>query len=276
MKVCATSGMSLIGTQLFSQPMIERSFTCRSVRAIRAVCVVLAMALFLVVTTISPVIAQNAIAGSLDEPNVTPRKIFIMLFLMLGPMKILMPFVNLTRNAEPVLQRRLATRAVLYSLAALALAGLLGRNILENFEISIPVLALTGGLILFLVALRTVLEQSTPQARLKQDPKSPGTDLALSPLAFPIIVTPYGIAAVIVFATLAQDDVTAKLTVASIVLIILLLDWLAMLFADVILRWTGTALQIFTVVLGVTQIALGLQIITHSLSMIGVFAERGN
>jgi len=234
------------------------------------------MTLFLVVTTISPVIAQNAIAGSLDEPNVTPRKIFIMLFLMLGPMKILMPFVNLTRNAEPVLQRRLATRAVLYSLAALALAGLLGRNILENFEISIPVLALTGGLILFLVALRTVLEQSLPQARLKQDPKSPGTDLALSPLAFPIIVTPYGIAAVIVFATLAQDDVTAKLTVASIVLIILLLDWLAMLFADVILRWTGTALQIFTVVLGVTQIALGLQIITHSLSMIGVFAERGN
>src|SRR5436305_1100816 len=79
--------------------------------------------------------------------------------------------------------------------------GLLGRNILENFEISVPVLALTGGLILFLVALRTVLEQSIPEARLKQDSISPGTDPSLSPLAFPIIVTPYGIAAVIVFAT---------------------------------------------------------------------------
>jgi multiple antibiotic resistance protein len=68
----------------------------------------------------------------------------------------------------------------------------------------------------------------------------------------------------------------AKLTVASIVLVILLVDWLAMLFAETILNWTGTALQVFTVVLGVTQIALGLQIITHSLSMIGVFAERAN
>ena len=87
-------------------------------------------------------------------------------------------------------------------------------------------------------------------------------------------VTPYGIAAVIVFATLAQDDTTAKLTIASIVLVILLLDWLAMLFAETILEWTGTALQVFTVVLGVTQIALGLQIITHNLSLIGVFAER--
>jgi small neutral amino acid transporter SnatA (MarC family) len=37
---------------------------------------------------------------------------------------------------------------MLFSLAALALAGLLGRNILENLEISVPVLAVTGGLIL--------------------------------------------------------------------------------------------------------------------------------
>jgi hypothetical protein len=49
---------------------------------------------------------------------------------------------------------------------------------------------------------------------------------------------------------------------------------LAMLFTGSILEWTGTALQVFTVVLGVTQIALGLQIITHSLSLIGVFVER--
>jgi multiple antibiotic resistance protein len=237
---------------------------------------ILGLGLVMLAAAMSPALAQTEAAKSVSEPNVSARKIFIMLLLMLGPIKILVPFVNLTRNAEPVLRRRFATRAMLFSLAALAMAGLLGRNILENFEISVPVLALTAGLILFLVALRTVLEQSVPRASLKQDSISPGTDLALSPLAFPIIVTPYGIAAVIVFATLAQDDISAKLTIAGIVLVILLLDWLAMLFAEAILEWTGTALQVFTVVLGVTQIALGLQIITHSLSMIGVFAERTN
>jgi multiple antibiotic resistance protein len=234
------------------------------------------LAMVMLLGASSSILAQTEAAASLSQPNVSARKIFIMLFLMLGPIKILVPFVNLTRNEDPALRRRLATRAMLYSLAALALAGLLGRNVLENFEISVPVLALTGGLILFLVALRTVLEQSLPQARLKQEPVSPGTDLALSPLAFPVIVTPYGIAAVIVFATIAQDDASAKLTIASIVLVILLLDLLAMLFADAILKWTGTALQILTVVLGVTQIALGLQIITHSLSLIGVFTGRAN
>jgi|RhiMetdeSRZDD1v2_1073273.scaffolds.fasta_scaffold1408478_1 small neutral amino acid transporter SnatA (MarC family) len=254
--------------------MIDRSIRSKLAHARYVYYLALGLGLLVLSSFVSPALAQTEIAGRLNEPNVSARKIFIMLFLMLGPIKILVPFVNLTRNADPVLRRRLATRAILFSMAALALAGVLGRNILENFEISVPVLALTGGLILFLVALRTVLEQSTPQTRLKQDPLSPGTDLALSPLAFPVIVTPYGIAAVIVFATLAQDDISAKLMIASIVLLILLLDWVAMLFAGAILEWTGTALQVFTVVLGVTQIALGLQIITHSLSMIGVFVER--
>jgi len=36
------------------------------------------------------------------------------------------------------------------------------------------------------------------------------------------------------------------------------------------------ALQVFTVVLGVTQIALDLQIITQSLGKIGVFVECAN
>jgi hypothetical protein len=45
---------------------------------------------------------------------------------------------------------------------------------------------------------------------------------------------------------------------------------------DAILKWTGMALQVFTVVLGVIQIALGPQIITQSLGKIGVFVERAN
>jgi multiple antibiotic resistance protein len=216
----------------------------------------------------------KSVALASAQPAIGARKIFIMLFLMLGPIKILVPFVNMTRGADAVLRRRLATRAILFSAAALGLAGLLGRSMLENFNISLPVLALTGGLILFLVALQTVLQQSTGPARLKADEPPPGLHLAFSPLAFPTIVTPYGVAAVIVFATLAQDDYELKLMVAGVVLVILAMDWLAMLFADAILKWVGTTLQVFAVVLGVTQIALGLQVIMHSLSMIGVFVER--
>ncbi|WQO70685.1 MarC family protein (plasmid) [Sinorhizobium medicae] len=140
---------------------------------------------------------------------------------------------------------------------------------LENFEISLPVLAMTGGIILFLVALRTVLHQSSSLSdQTTEQGQPPDLRLALTPLAFPTIVTPYGIAAVIVFATLAGGRQAECLTVAAIVLLILAMDWAAMIFAESILRWIGTSLQVLAVVLGVTQAALGLQIILHSLSAV--------
>jgi multiple antibiotic resistance protein len=213
--------------------------------------------------------AQSPLGAGTPEVEFGARKMFLILFLMLGPTQILVPFLAITGNCDPRFRRRMATRAIFFSAAALAIAGLLGRTMLENFEISLPVLAMTGGIILFLVALRTVLQQS---AGLPDRPREPGQPpdmtLALTPLAFPTIVTPYGIAAVIVFATLASGRQGEGLTVAAIVLLILAMDWLAMTFAETILRWIGTALQILAVVLGVTQAALGLQIIVHSFSMI--------
>lgn len=221
----------------------------------------------LLVISSAPAMAQDGSPGLVQ--GFGARTIFFMLFLMLGPVKVLVPFASMTRGRDQAFRRRLALRAIVFSAAALGIAGALGRSMLDNFNISIPVLALTGGVVLFLVALRTVLEQSSGQSPPQETEKQVGLESAFSPLAFPIIVTPYGIAAVIVFATIAQDN-SSRLTLAVIVLGILLLDLIAMLFAEAVLRWIGAALQVFAVVLGVTQVALGLQVIVRSLSLIGL------
>ncbi|TDW16596.1 small neutral amino acid transporter SnatA (MarC family) [Rhizobium azibense] len=241
----------------------------RQQRAGRSVLLILALAMILPVCFPMQSFAQSPLGAGTPEVQFGARKMFFMLFLMLGPIKILVPFVAITSNCDRRFRRSMARRAILFSAAALAIAGLLGRTMLENLEISLPVLAMTGGIILFLVALRTVLQQSAslPDQPTELD-QPPDLRLALTPLAFPTIVTPYGIAAVIVFATLAGGRKAEGLTVAAIVLLILALDWVAMIFAETILRWIGTSLQVLAVVLGVTQAALGLQVILHSLSMI--------
>lgn len=221
-----------------------------------------------------PLVAQAAVEAGAVQSAIGPKKIFVLLFLMLGPIKILVPFVDMTDGADAAFRRRLAGRAVLFSAAALALAGLVGRSMLANFNIPVSVLALTGGLVLFLVALQTVLQQFSGPAPPGAQRSPPDLKLAFSPLAFPIIVTPYGIAAIIVFVSLAQDDGALKLAIIEVVALILLLDWLAMLFAHAILKWLGAVLQVFAVVLGVTQIALGLNVIIQSLGMIGLFVPR--
>jgi len=202
------------------------------------------------------------------------KQMFLLLFLMLGPIKILGPFVALTRDFDAARRNRLANRAILFSAAALAVAALLGRGMLENYSVPTPVLSLTGGLVLFLVALKTVLEQFSGGSRPAVDPNATDRQLAINPLAFPTIVTPYGIAATIVFMALAEDDLAGKFVVGGAILLILTLDWLAMRFAQFILTWVGTTLQVLAVVLGVTQVAIGLQVILSSLSHLGVFALR--
>ena len=98
----------------------------------------------------------------------------------------------------------------------------------------LPILALTGGLVLFLVALQTVLEQFKRTDAPRGEAPRPDLALAIIPLAFPTIVTPYGIAAMIIFVSLGEGDPAAQFTIAALVCGSLLLNSLAMLYAHVI------------------------------------------
>jgi multiple antibiotic resistance protein len=191
-------------------------------------------------------------------------QMFTFLFLMLGPFKIIGPFARITMNADATLTRKIAFRSILYSSIALILAAVLGQRILSNYGIPIPILSLTGGLILFLVALLNVIKQfSTPETHTENN-LVPTLNMAMNPLAFPTIVTPYGIAAVIVFLSLSPD-LTSKLMVGGIILGIMTLNLIIMLITKYILKFLLLILSILGAILGVVQVALGLMIIFNSL-----------
>jgi multiple antibiotic resistance protein len=191
-------------------------------------------------------------------------QVFTFLFLMLGPFKILGPFTRLTQGATVRKTNRLALLAIIVSCITLLLAGVIGENILANFGIPLPILALAAGIILFLVALLNILHQF-------ETPDSKGTETAplvmsaaISPLAFPTIVTPYGIAAVIVFIALSPD-LSGSIMVGEMVGIIMLINLAFMLINRYIFKVLMLILPILGAILGVVQVALGLKIIYNSL-----------
>lgn len=194
-------------------------------------------------------------------------QVFTFLFLMLGPFKIIGPFAKLTHGADPRLTRRIALAAILISSLALLLAAFAGETFLAKFQIDVSVLTLAAGIILFLVALQGILQQFSPPDPVGAPASPPTMHLAMNPLAFPTIVTPYGIAALIVFMAVSSD-LTEKLKIGGILLAIMLLNLGAMLSARYILKWLGIVLQIVGAVLGVIQVALGLSIIISSLKRI--------
>lgn len=216
----------------------------------------------------SRIFAQEPMPAAVGSRLISPSDMFAFFFLMLGPLKILGPFVQMTRNADAVFARRLAVRAFLVSCVSLVFAALIGEHSMRRYHISVPVLAIAAGIILFLVALRTVMQQFDAS---DQSPREyePSLRLAVSPLAFPTIVTPYGIAAVIICVTLTPDILTRG-AIFGALLGLMLVNLVAMLFARPALKYAGMPMQIIGIVLGIIQVALGLQVIVAGLRGLGV------
>jgi multiple antibiotic resistance protein len=200
-------------------------------------------------------------------------QVFTFLFLMLGPFKIIGPFLKVTQGADAALKRQIAVRSAAFASLALVLAGFLGSSFLSSYGIPLPILGLAGGIILFLVALQSTLAQFATEEAHGEPAAHPATPpamkVALMPLAFPTIVTPYGIAALVVFLGFATD-VQAQLTIGAIVLAIMLLNLITMLLAQRLQPVLSLLLPILGAVLGVIQVALGLLIINNSLKALGI------
>ena len=193
------------------------------------------------------------------------------LFLMLGPFKIIGPFARITKGADAALTRQIALKAILFSSIALLVAAFTGEYILTRYGIPLPILALAAGIILFLVALQSTLQQfAPPMSHGEVDAAAtPTAKQALMPIAFPTIVTPYGIAATIVFLAFSPD-IQGRLSIGAIVLFIMFLNLIVMLNVRRIGPVLNISLAILGAVIGVIQVALGLQIINNSLRALGV------
>jgi len=186
-------------------------------------------------------------------------QIFAFLFLMLGPFKIIGPFAKITQGADTALTRQIAFRAIIFSSIALLLAAFLGARMMSNLNIPIPILALSGGIILFLVALLNIIKQFSPATEHFETSAAPTLNMAINPLAFPTIVTPYGIAAVIVFLALSPD-LSGKITVGVVVLGIMILNLIIMLITRYIYKVLAIILSLLGAILGIVQVALGLNV----------------
>lgn len=155
--------------------------------------------------------------------------------------KILGPFVPMTRKGDAAFARRLAIRAFFVSCLALVFAAMVRGErdgAISDFD---PRTGDCGGQF-------DTAESGPPEYE-------PSLKLAVSPLAFPTIVTPHGIAAVIICMALTPDFLTRG-AIFGALLGLMVLNLVAMLFARPALRYAGMPMQIVGIVLGIIQVAL--------------------
>jgi small neutral amino acid transporter SnatA (MarC family) len=215
-------------------------------------------------------------AGSEAVLSLGLGKIFTFFFLTLGPTAVIAPFARYGSVLSVPDRRKAALLASGISLLAVVVAATIGVRVLENWGVSTGALLLAAGIMLFLVALDSIRSQyQTPDSA----PTTPPVEMPLRQLAFrmafPYVVSPYGVAVVVLVLSTRPADVSASPILAMLVGI-MLLDLLVMLNAHRIVAspYLAPVMAVVASVLAVLQAPLGVQAVLAGLRMAGIIAAQ--
>lgn len=206
----------------------------------------------------------------MGEMNVPLGLLGSLLFTMIGPIALLPLFSGATAGAEPPLRRRIALLAAGVAFVALAVAILVGAGVMQSAGTSRSSLVIAAGLILLLTALRNIFGTAPTAASA---PAAPSLGVALKPIAIPGIVTPTGVAILILFASYFPDP-SDKLAILGMVGVIMIANAAAMMSAQWFMRVVGPApLIVLGAIFGVLQAAMAVEMIFSGFRLAGILAR---
>src|SRR5947208_4488449 len=113
---------------------------------------------------------------------------FVTLVVITDPIGNAPIFLVVTRRLQPAERQRAAIRAVLAAGALIVGFAIFGELVLRYLHVSIESLSIAGGLLLLLVALEILPRTDFPTGERE------GEDVALVPLATPLVAVPGAVA----------------------------------------------------------------------------------
>lgn len=164
---------------------------------------------------------------------------FPAIFLVVDPIGAVPVFVALTGGQPDRERRGTARRATLVTAAVLLTFAVAGGLVFRAFGISLTAFKLMGGLLLVRAAFQMMEPASSP------DPAeaSPRHDVAVMPLAIPLLAGPGAIATVMVLMVRYPAPICAVAVVLS-VLVTSALTWLLLRGAQSVQAWLSPSLAV--------------------------------
>jgi len=197
--------------------------------------------------------------------------IVVILLVTIGPLKALIVYATLAGGADAALRRQIAFRTVTVATIVALLFVVAGEFLLQVLHVSLPALKIAGGIILLLFALGMVMGGSHSDEDDK--PKKISLDIAVYPLAMPMMATPQGLVAITAIAAAATRAVHV-VAIGAIVIAIMAFNLICLLAADRIVKALGpSTLQIIAKVAGLLLAALAIQLMILGLTDLGLIAR---
>ena len=181
------------------------------------------------------------------------------LFVIMDPPGTLPVFLALTATAERRDRIRAARQAVAVALLVIVVFAVFGQGILGYLHVSLPALQGAGGLLLLLIALQLLTDESDTHPV-----RTEGVNIAFVPLGTPLLAGPAAIVATMVFVSRIHG-VADVVAVALAVLGVHIVLYLILRFAGVILRVLGrSGVSLVTRIAGLLLSAIAVQLVADS------------
>jgi len=193
---------------------------------------------------------------------------FVTLFVTIGPVETAVVFVSLTAGIHRRQRRSLALRSVSIAGSVLLLFAIGGALTLSLLHISLPAFRVAGGVLLFLQALTLTFSSpglSSLTENEKDDARQPG-DIAVFPLAFPLIAGPGSLSAAVLVMGRTAGWIEAGGVIAML-LVCLILTFGAMRAAERLVTLLGaTGADVVSRVSGILLAGLAVQFVFDGLA----------
>ncbi|MFA7255843.1 MAG: NAAT family transporter [Candidatus Omnitrophota bacterium] len=193
------------------------------------------------------------------------------LFVIVDPIGLIPAFLAMTQKNTNQERVRMAQLASAITFAVLLLSFLFGQRLLTAFGITLPAFEIAGGIVLLLVAL-DMLQARRTALKETQEEKAEGIakdDVAVTPMAVPMLAGPGAITAVILLTNRAETAAHHMILAGAILLVsilTLLILWIVAVRSKML---SVIALKILSRLMGLVLAAIAVQFILN-----GILAAR--
>jgi multiple antibiotic resistance protein len=194
---------------------------------------------------------------------------FTTLFVVIDPLGLVPVLLALTAGMAARDRRRMALKGALIASLILLGFGLIGERLLALLGIGLAAFRIAGGVMLLLIALEMVFERRVDRrSRAADELREVGghDDLAVFPLAIPLLSGPGAIASIMLLMDRYQDNLAGQAVVLAALAAVIALCVVVLLLLEPLERLLGPTLtHVISRLLGILLAALAVQYVLDGL-----------
>ncbi len=196
---------------------------------------------------------------------------FVSILFLVDPPGCIPAYLALTARYDKQRRKRTALIACIAATLTMMSFGIIGTTLFHFLSLTLPAFQIAGGLVLFLVAIDMIRAQRSTQ----EDPEEmkegkTSSDVAIAPLAIPLLAGPAALSTVAVLMSKAQDWGEKGLVHVAIILTGLV-SYITFRLAEPIQKRLGTTgIHVLGRVLGLVLAGIAVQFVIDGLTKAGL------